>query len=843
MMILDRMPVRLSIALLGFVAYAYAGVPTPRDYFGFTPGDEKKLANYEELIGYFQKLAAASDRIRLETFGNTSSGRPMYVAYISNAGNLRKLDRYRDISRRLALGLPEPEEARRLAEQGKAIVWIDSGLHATEVAPSQQAPELAYRLITGEGEETRRIRENVILLQIPCINPDGLDWVVAWYRQNVGTPYELAPLPRLYQRYSGHDNNRDWFMLNLPETRHTTRLLFQQWFPQIVYNQHQAPPFPARIFVPPYSEPLNPNIPAAVMDGINQIGAAMRERFARSNQPGVLSYWGYDAWWNGGLRSVPAFHNMHGILTETAGFVYANSKVYTPADFPERFGNGMPTKSATIFYDRPWMGGKWGVREAIEYMLTADFAILELASARAAHFLYKAYEIARANIEANPQIWYIIPREQWDQSAAESMLERLHYAGIRIERAAAPFQANGKTYPEGTRVIRAGQAFRGYITDLLEPQRYPELKTGLAGPTKRPYDIAGWTLPMLMGAQVDRVEGPLEARLEEDSSWTQAVVPSADHRDSGFFLAMAAALNAHRTVRWSKDGRLLEAADSGFDQGVFEFTNPPRVAVYEPWTANIDAGWTDWLLDYFHVPHSMIHNEDFRAAGLRNRFDTIILASQGASSILHGIRAGERAPGRAGEEVPAVQRPEFSGGIELAGLSELDTFVRSGGTLIAFDAATELPVELFPLPLRLLLRPAPTGAEGRETEPPAGAYYCPGSILRISVNTEHPVAFGVPKEAFAFSTGGQAFENMLLPEFNAGDREIKIIARYAGSNLLASGWVSGERAVLGRPILVEARRGKGSVLLFGFRPQFRGQTFGTFKFVLNAVYLGSAKRL
>jgi Zinc carboxypeptidase len=834
-------PARLLIlTLLSLLPCFAAAVPTPREHFGFTPGDEKKLANYEELIGYFQKLAANSDRIRLERFGTTSTGKPMYIAFLSSPDNLRKLSRYREISRRLALGIPEPEEARRLTEQGKAIVWIDSGLHASEVAPSQQAPELAYRMITEDSEETRGIRQNVILLQVPCINPDGLDWVVEWYRQNVGTPYELAPLPRLYQKYSGHDNNRDWFMLNLPESRNVTRLLFQEWFPQIVYNQHQAPPFPARIFVPPYSEPLNPNIPAAVMDGINQIGAAMRERFARSNQPGVLSYWGYDAWWNGGLRSVPAFHNMHGILTETAGFLYGNSHVYKPGDFPERFGNGMPTREATIFYDRPWLGGQWGVREAIDYMLTADFAILELASARSAHFLYKAYELARANIAANPQVAYIIPREQWDRSAAESMLERVHAAGIRVERAATSFQANGKTYPEGTRIIRAGQPFRGYVIDLFEPQRYPELRSGTSGPTKRPYDIAGWTFSMLMGTEVDRVEGPLNVHLEDDSLFREDAEPSNDHRDTGFFLAMAKAAGEHRTVRWSKDGRLLEPGQTDYSEGAFEFPGPPRVAVYEPWTANIDTGWTDWLLDHFHVPHTMIHNQDLRTGGLRARFDTVMLASQSAASILHGIRSGERAPGRPGEEVPVEQRPEFSGGIELAGLAELDSFVRGGGTLVAFDAATELPVQQFPLPLRLLLRPP---AEGRDGETDSGAFYCPGSILRITVDSQEPMAFGMPKEAFAFSTGGQAFDITLLPEFNKGDREVRVIARYASSNLLASGWLSGERAVLGRPILVEARHGQGRVLLFGFRPQFRGQTFGDFKFVLNAVYLGSARRL
>jgi hypothetical protein len=338
------------------------------------------------------------------------------------------------------------------------------------------------------------------------------------------------------------------------------------------------------------------------------------------------------------------------------------------------------------------------------------------------------------------------------------------------------------------------------------------------------------------------VEGPLKARFEEDSFSEEDAEPSNDHWDSGFFLAMAKAFAERRTVRWSKDGRLLEPGQADYDQGAFEFSGPPRVAIYEPWTANIDTGWTDWLLDHFHVPHTMIHNEDLRAGGLRARFDTIILASQSAASILHGIRSGERAPGRPGEEVPVVQRPEFSGGIELAGLAELDNFVRGGGTLAAFDAATELPVQQFPLPLRLLLHPIPQ-SEGRDREVEADAFYCPGSILRITVDSQDPIALGMPREAFAFSTGGQAFEITLLPEFNKGDREVHTIARYANSNLLASGWVSGQRAVLGRPILVEARHGQGSVLLFGFRPQFRGQTFGTFKFVLNAVYLGSAKRL
>ncbi len=835
------MLLRLATLLATVCAYVFAAVPAPRDYLGFTPGDERKLADYQQISGYFQELARSSDRIVLREFGKTTLGKPMYVAFISDPANLKRLDRYRDIVQKLALGVATPDEARRLSQEGKAIVWIDSGLHASEVAPSQQAPDLAYQMLTSETEEVRRIRQNVILMQIPCINPDGLDMVVHWYRSNLGTGYELAPLPTLYQRYAGHDNNRDWFMLNLQETRNVTALLFQQWFPQIVYNQHQTAPFPARIFVPPYSEPLNPNISAAVMEGINQIGSTMRERFAMHDQSGVISYWGYDAWWNGGLRSVPAFHNMHGILTETAGYWYGNSKVYNPADFPERFGNGMPTKEPSVFYEKPWMGGRWGVRDAIDYMLTADFAILNLASLRSEHYLHKAWEIARANIEAGTKgspYAYLVPRDQADRLSMKAMLWRLQYAGIRADRAAAPFQAGGKAYPEGTVVLRAAQPFRAYLVDLMEPQHYPELKSGTTGPTKRPYDIAGWTLPMQMGVDVDRVDSPFQAILEENAL-DMSMSESKDHRDNGFFLAMARLLKSGAKVRWSSTGQLLESSDPGFEKAAYEFSKP-RVGVYEPWVTNIDTGWTDWLLDTFHVPHTMLHNDDFRKGGLRGRFDTVILPSQSAASILNGIREGERPRGiTAADAAQIIQRPEYTGGIELAGLVALEQFVRDGGTLLAFDAASQLPAEHFPLPVRLLLR-ADQG--GRASDAPGG-YYCPGSILRIDVDNSNPIAFGMAKNAFAFSSGGQAFESMLMPEFNKGNREVRSLARYADRNLLASGWISGERAVLGKSILMEARHGQGRVVLYGMRPEHRGQTFGTFKLVLNAIYLGSSKTL
>ena len=798
------MPGRLCVLFLILLCRLAAAVPSPKEHLGYTPGEDYKLADYADVSGYFRKLAAASDRIKLEEFGKSAHGKPMLAAYISSPENLARLSEWKQTSRRLALGEGSRDEARQLARNGRAIVWIDSGLHASEVAPVQHSLDLAFRMITQEDEETRKIRDRVILLQIPVINPDGLDWIAHWYRRNVGSPYELAPLPQLYHKYAGHDNNRDWFMMNLAETRHVSRMLFQEWFPQIVYNQHQAPAFPARIFVPPYAEPLNPHIPAPVMEGINGIGAAMKERFAREGKPGVISYTGYDAWWNGGLRSVPAFHNMHGILTETALFSYATPGNYKLKDLPERFSNGIPTKEPSVFYERPWLGGKWGVRDAIDYMLTADWAILELAATRSEQYLFKAWEMARASIEAGnagKPYAYVVPAEQWDASAAVDMVERLALGGITVQRATAPFQVGAREFGAGSYVLAAGQAFRPYLVDLMEPQKYPELRAGITGPTKRPYDVAGWTLPMNMGVEVVRVEDRFAAALEPATDFATPASAANDPRQNAYY----AQLPSRRKV--------------------------PRVALYEPYTANMDTGWTQFVLDRFQVPHTLLRNEDILANDLAGRFDAIILASQPVNSILHGTRGGEpagrdRSPG----DLAALQRPEYTGGIGIHGLAKLESFVRSGGTLIALDEATGVPVQFFPLPLRPLL----SGGEN-------GSYYSPGSIVRIQVDSTHPLAAGMPKDAYAFSTGGQAWDISLLKEFNKGDRQVRSVARYSEASLLASGWLSGERAVLGKHILIEARHGQGRVVLFGFRPQFRGQTAGTFKFLLNAIYTSTDK--
>ncbi|MBI3697358.1 MAG: peptidase M14 [Acidobacteria bacterium] len=864
---------KIAVFILAAWTLGAASPPAPRDILGFTPGDDYKLADYAQIMKYFQALAAASDRMRLVEIGKSELGKPLWMAYISTPENLKQLDKYRRISERLALGKAATEaEAAKLAAEGKAIVWIDSGLHASEVATAQHAPELAYKMVAGEGAELDKIRRQVILLQIPSINPDGLDWIAHWYMGNVGTPYEGAPLPWLYHKYAGHDNNRDWFMMNLAETRHASRVLYHEWFPQILYNHHQAPPFPARIFVPPYDEPLNPHIPSAVMEGVGLLGLAMGERFAREGKTGVVSYKTYDAWWNGGLRSAPAFHNIHGLLTETALYSYATPHTYTLDEIPHRFADGLSARDPSIFYQRPFLGGKWGLRAPIEYMLTADLAVLTTAADRAADFLLKSYQMARASIEAgakgNPYAYVLAP-DQWDRPTSLLFLQKLALGGVEIHRARAGFTAVGKSYPAGTYVLPAAQPFRPYLMDLVEPQKYPELRAEAGRPTKRPYDIAGWTLSQQMGVKLDRVDGVFAAQLER-VKWLERIevagsvegggaVLLLDHRQNAVFPAMAELLKAGAAVRWAGSG--FEAAGKSFVAGTVIATgggdaqalaakhgldvtridsappvagfriSSPKVGLYQPWLANADQGWTEWLFDTFHVPYTLIHNEDFRKPDLRSRFDTIVLASQTAPSILHGFRVGEVSAGedasRRGPQPPANQRPEYAGGIGPAGLYQLEEFVRQGGALVALEEATELPVSYFPLSLNNRAR--------------GGQFYCPGSLLRITVDPSQPLSYGMPREAIAFSSGGAAFQITVAPSFNKGEREIQSAARFASRDLLASGWVSGERAILGREAVVEAHHGKGKIILIAFRPQFRGQPHGTFKFLLNAAYLGSSK--
>lgn len=383
-----------------------AQIPKPSDVFGFDVGADYKLADYDQMLTYYEKLDASTDRVKMIEIGKSSNGRPMKLVFISSKENMKSLEKWRAISEKLSRAKINETEARELAKAGKAIVWFDGGMHATEKAHGQMTSELMWRIASEESDEMKKIRDNVITLIVPVINPDGLDIVVDWYRKYLGTPYETTNPPILYQKYAGHDNNRDWFMNNLTETKVITKVLYSQWYPQIVYNHHQASPAWARIFIPPFRSPVNPNIHPGVTTGVNLVGTAIGNRFAIKKMSGVISQTSYSMFWNGGMRTTPYYHNQIGILTETA-HTTPTPRYYDPKKKPKNI-KGVATNGTEIFYPYPWQGGESHFRDAVDYMLTASMAVLNLASDKKEEFLYNIYDMGRDAIESNkgPIVYY-----------------------------------------------------------------------------------------------------------------------------------------------------------------------------------------------------------------------------------------------------------------------------------------------------------------------------------------------------------------------------------------------------------------------------------------------------
>jgi hypothetical protein len=847
---------------------AQRSVPSPASVIGWEPCADYKLATYEQIEDYVRALAAAApDRVRLVDMGKTTEGRTQVLAIVSSENNLRQLDHLKSIARRLALARDgtrplTDQEAQALAREGKAVVWIDFGLHSIEVAHAQTAPLLLYEAVADDSEEMRFIRDNVILLLVANMNPDGTTMVARWYRENLGKAWE-SRLPELWHKYVGHDDNRDWYMMNQVETRNSARQLYFEWFPQIVYNQHQTGPFPSRIFVPPFDDPMNPNIPPLVMRGVNLVGDAMTRRLDEEGKRGAVSRIGFDTWWNGGMRTAPYFHNMVGILTETS-HASATPTTYDPRTFPKFFpGTTVPTLEPTTYYPSPYLGGEWHLRDSCNIMLTTSLAALDVGAKRRQEWLYDIYQMGRDAIRANARETFVIPAEQWDPATAVKLVNVLRLGGIEVERATAPFSAGDRRYGAGSFLIRGAQPFEAYVKDLLTPQTYPDMRLYPGGPPKRPYDITGWTLSYQMGVRADRIADRVDVATEPvdvatmppgtlpGGSAGQPYYAAIDPRANDAFIAVNRLLKdrvpVYRATQavagggtefpagvflmepTTSSGSLLEAARPlgvNIEVGPTVPSNPPRVRVrapriglYHGWGGNMDEGWTRWLLEQFEFPYTSVFDRDVRGGNLRAKFDVILLPDATYDQMLNGLPAGS---------MPDA----YTGGMTARGVSNLAEFVHQGGTLVAMDRAAELPLTAFTLPIRNVT------ANQRDAE-----FYIPGSILRITVDPTHPVAYGMPPEAAAFFIHSPAFAvggassqtpNATLPD------TVRIVARYPDSNLLMSGWMLGEPVIARRAAVVEAVLGKGRVVLLGFRAEHRGQTHGTYKLLFNSLLLATS---
>ena len=872
---------------------AAAGVTTPKEQFGFSIGDDYQLATYEQLTAYWQKLDAQSDRMTLVDIGKTAEGRPQWMAIITSPENHRKLERLKTIARRLALAedVTTESEARALAAEGKAVVWIDGGLHANETLGAQQLIETVYQLVSGNDDELKRILDEVVILAVHA-NPDGHDLVANWYlRERDPLARSLADLPRLYQKYAGHDNNRDSYMAALDESANMNRVLYREWFPQIMYNHHQTGPIGTVMFAPPFRDPFNYVYDPLIPTSLDLVGAAMHTRFAAEGKPGVTMRRGanYSTWWNGGLRTTVYFHNMIGLLTETIGSP-------TPMTIPFRPERQLP--SADLPY--PIEPQPWHMRQSIEYSLTANRAVLDVASRHREQFLFNIWRMARNSIERGGRdTWtmyprrlqklqqalpagaptrgpraeaprelfdkvlrdptlrdprgYILPADQADFPTAIAFVNALIRAGVTVHKATAPFTAQGTAYPAGSLVVKTAQAFRPHVLDMFEPQDHPDDFQYPGGPPIPPYDSAGWTLAYQMGVRADRIldafDGPFEKVRDELAIVPGTVTGPATanayvfaHTTNQAFRAINRLLKANDQVTWLPDGRFRVAAGRGTRArltgiatatGVsFEGTTGAAPQGGQPVRAKRLALWDRYGGS---MPSGWLRLvlEQFEIPYeviYPPQIDAGVLASRFDVVIL----PDGAVPERDGGFTPRLPNPA-SVPAEYRDRIGAFTAERTLPALRAFleQGGTVLTIGGATSLASHLGLPIGNKLVDAAGEPLKGEqYYVPGSVLRVKVDTTQPLAAGLNADTDVYFDNSPVFT---LPP-DAAARGITPIAWFDTATPLRSGWAWGQKYLEKGVAIAEARVGKGMLVLFGPEITFRSQPHGTFKFLFNGIY-------
>ncbi len=870
----------LFAASLWLPTTALAQVPSPVEFLGHEVGADHQLCNYSDMMRYFAAIEKQSDRMRLVDIGATSYGQRMQMAVISSPQNLAKLERLREISVKLAHSRGvDAGNVQQLAAEGRAFVWIDAGLHSTEAIAGQNLIELVWQMNSRRDDEVTRILDEVVLLACP-VNPDGYELVANAYRAT-----RSMTIPVLYQRYIGHDNNRDFYVCNQLEAQNINRVFYREWCPQIVYNHHQSAPANTIIFTPPFRDPHNYLVDPMVVRGIEIVSAHMNQRFAAEGKPGVISRSGapYSGWWNGGLRSTNYFHNIIGILTESFGRPEP-TPIRQPLDRRLPYGD----------YPDPVPAQLWHARQTVEYLQTANFAILDYAARYRRELLRDIWTMASRAIERgrrdhwtatpflvdaarhreepdsvftdpmlrDPRV-YVLRSDLPDQGAVQRFVRALQRCGVEVLRARMPFLLNGATMPAGSYVVKTDQPYRAHILDQFEAQWHPnDIKDGKP---VAPYDAAGWTLSMQMDVAVERSFGPVAGDFDvvvPVETFSSALLASGgagwhlDPRDSHTVIAVNRLLAADCAVQWSPLGHyvvpatatsrqvLRTAADELGLRALAVETDTRearqslrkvRLGLFDTFGGHMPTGWDQWLLQEFGFPVQQVWGDRIEAGELAKDFDVLVFHTG-----LPGPRDLERAArARDEQNMEALQKalPPFEDWSNLAAratrltgektLPALQQFVEQGGTLIALGGEVDKVIRHFGLPIKVGTH-LPTDEGERRTQ--REEFYVPGSLLAIEVDTTHPTARGASRELAAMVNNGSA-----ILEVTDKNARIDVIARYRGMDTLVSGWAIGQELLVGKAAALCAHVGKGRVLLYGADVTYRGQPLGTFKLFFQGI--------
>lgn len=876
---------KINLVFLFISYFVFGQVPSPRSHFGFSIGDNYHLATFTQTEAYLNKVAKASPRIKLQVIGKTEEGRNQYMAIVSDPKNIKNLAKYKAISQRLARAENLSEaEAKALAKEGKAVVWIDGGLHATETVGIHQWIESIYQFTTRNDEETKRILENTIILFVHA-NPDGQELVSNWYmRKTDSTKRSTEHLPRLYEKYIGHDNNRDFYMMNMSESENMSRQLYIEWMPQILYNHHQTGPEGTVVAGPPYRDPFNYVYDPLLVTGIDALGAAMSSRLNAEDKPGYTMKSGsvYSTWWNGGLRTTAYYHNIIGLLTEIIGDP-------TPKTIP-LVPNRLIPNSANPY---PITPRKWFFKNSIDYSLSLNYAVLNYAARYREEVLMNIYKMGRKSIElGSKDYWTLSPNKveklnaisggnvraksdslfgvvyknleardarayviTADQSTTQhAFINILIKSGIRVEKATQAFELNGKKYPKGSYVVKTNQAFRAHVIDMFEPQDHPNDFQYPGGPPVRPYDSAGWTPAYTMGIQFDRVLTDFQAPLETiPYGQLQSASPifevanyySFPTSDNASFTLLNDLLKAGVEVTKTKDAFLLKhsAAAAGLlaksTVKITPLNNLPqqdakklgtkRIGLWDVYGGSMPSGWLRWILEQHHFDFKLVFAKEIDKGNLRSKFDVLIFV-RGAIPGLKPEAPSEYASKEPVEADIPAEFHETMGKITAAkSIPALRAFLEEGGDIITIGTSANLAYHLN-LPITNALVEV---VNGKERELPGEKFYIPGSVMQVAVDDKAEANWGMTPKADVYFTASPVFK--LSAEAIAHGKLIPL-AWYPSDKTLRSGWAFGQIYLQNGIAAFQAKVGKGNLYVYGPEVTFRGQTHHTYKMVFNQLY-------
>jgi Zinc carboxypeptidase len=753
-------------------------IPAPKDVLGFTPGDDRKLASWNQIVDYFQKLEDTSNRVKFEAIGKTTMDKPFVYATISSPANLKNLEKYKQINAKLAdprLIKSNEAVAKSLIKQGKTIVLITFGIHSTEVGSTLSSTLLAHRLASSNEPEIKKILDDTIILLVPSLNPDGVDIVKNWYDKTLGTPYEGSEPPELYHKYVGHDNNRDWYAFTQVETQLTVDKIHNVWHPQIVQDVHQQGAFGARMFIPPYTQPVEPNVPKQIVEGYTELGTFVADEMRKTGFQGITNNSTYDAWTP--ARAYSHYHGGVRILTEIA-----SARLATPinVEFDKLRGDhGYDAKIESDNYKPLWKGGDWKLKNITDYMESSSFHLLKHAAANREKWLSRFYSIGKEAVR---------PRKKGEVFGY--LFDGFSGGGEELREIVFDLAKVETVWTNEGVFVKMAQPYGSFAKALLENQEYPNLKDEKENPIP-PYDVTAHTLSLLYNVEVEPVYSPYKINL-----------PSGGM--------------------------------SGNDFGACQEINK-NIAIYKSYVPSMDEGWTRYLLDKSFeqrcVLSSSLYDKAIKAGNLsvdafrkdltilqyskqvpvKKTYGTIIFPDQSPIAVLNGHPKG-------------TMPDEYTGGIGKEGVANLKKFVEDGGTLVFLNRASDFAIEQFNLPIKDVT----LGLNRKD-------FFIPGSILRTELDVNHKLAKGMEKESIAWFENSPAFEVLSVAPASAG--VVEIVAKYPDNpkEILLSGWALGAEKIAGKAALVQVNIGKGKIMLFGFRPQYRGQSLATFPLFFNAI--------